>query len=85
MGPTAERDLKRWWLDPNRGYVAVRKEVPSLQYDWEYDDFRQSPHGVWYPTVVRWKTEHGVQTKHYYLDFGVKLPDELFTRTARKQ
>ena len=76
---------QRWWLDPNRGYVAVKKQVPSLQYDWEYDDFRQSPRGVWYPTVIRWKTERGVQTRHYYLDFNVKLPDALFTRTVRKQ
>ncbi len=76
-------------LDPERNFVLVREETTDLDPAstdkfgiHELDDFRQSPRGVWYPTVIRRKTETGVQTSCYYLDFDVELPDELFKRQA---
>jgi hypothetical protein len=80
---------QQFWLDPQRNFVLVRQETTDLDPAsaanfgiHELDDFRQSPRGVWYPTVIRWKTETGVQTRCYYLDFNVELPDELFKRQA---
>ena len=59
---------------------------------YEYDDFRQTPRGVWYPTVSRWKNiiqsanknkpagiEFDDQVMYFYLDFTAELPDELFS------
>ena len=101
----------QYWLDPQHGYAAVKYELkyavsnsPAVGEDpllkrngetYEYEGYRQSPRGVWYPTIVRWKNagaspkdEHGKvtfqdQVTHFYLDFDAPLPDELFTRTAQ--
>ena len=80
---------REFWLDPNRGYVLLREEMSCLNPDstrkqwidnsYEFDGFCQSPRGVWYPTIIRWHTDLGVQTRYYHLDFDVELPDELFT------
>ena len=66
----------------------LRKEKGIIH---EYDDFRQTPRGVWYPTVSRWK--NAIQSKnkskpggiefhdevtYFHLDFKAELPDELF-------
>lgn len=99
---------RQYWLAPQRGYVVVRLEYfnnfpmdddPLLKTPhgvYEYDGFRQSPRGVWYPTVIRWKNvigsenerkpagvEPSDQTTYFHLDFHAKLPDELFTRALR--
>ena len=107
-----ERDIAirrhRIWLDPKHGFAVVKDEgsdCPALDNDprqifkditVEYEDFRQSPRGVWYPTLSRQK--HSVpqvdktgkvlryddEETRFYLDFSAELPDELFTPTARK-
>ncbi|HTU24952.1 MAG TPA: hypothetical protein VMF30_06120 [Pirellulales bacterium] len=93
---------ERYWLDPARGYVLLRREISNCpridrdpqqwpkQHVYEYDGFRQSPRGIWYPTVARWKNRHRWKDKEgnthfedstevYFLDFSAELPDELFT------
>jgi hypothetical protein len=58
----------------------------------EYDGFRQTPGGAWYPTVSRHKNASWSENKNkpggvefrdqvtcFYLDFKTELPDELFT------
>jgi hypothetical protein len=83
-------------------YRLVRREDP-LQATvetqghtvWECGGLRQSPRGVWYPTVVRWKTsawpenkdkpsgvEFHDETTYFCLDFSADLPDALFIPTA---
>ncbi len=94
---------QRCWLDPKRQYVALKTELcdcpaidrdpqalPSQKNDiTEYDEFRQSPRGIWYPTLARRKQaiyegdENGAkrysdQETRFYLDFSADLPDELF-------
>jgi hypothetical protein len=97
---------EEYWLDPQRGYVAEKRvlsdctvvDQDSMQNKdppiYEYDGYCQSPRGVWYPTVIRWKDaiqsqEKGQEEAHFsdhvtyfHLDFDVDLSDELFTRTA---
>jgi hypothetical protein len=98
---------KQFWLDPSRGHIAVRWESTEGPFEnrskpaesaelrhqtGELDGFRQSPRGVWDPTVLRlrqWSTEPGrpaernvsEQTLYLYLDFDAPLPDELFQPT----
>ena len=97
---------ERYWLDPKRQYVLLRSEIsncPAIDRDpdrvhketaYEFEDFRQSPQGIWYPALVRWKhmcystDKNGVRRYHdsetrFYLDFSVELPDELFTPVVR--
>jgi len=93
----------RFWLDPKRGYLALKQETSnaaSVEADADrmleaaqYDDFRRSPQGIWYPTLVRRErmsrvADPGPGTRHsddihFFLDFSTELPDELFTPTAR--
>ena len=87
--------LYRYWIDPARGYVTLRYELvasdgePSIYVK---EGLRQSPNGIWYPTVVRWKNrgmeqEDGEgradQVWHLYVDFGAELPDALFKPADR--
>ena len=59
---------------------------------YEYDGYRQSPRGIWYPTVSRQKNAlqskdrskpGGVEFKdlvtYFYLDFNAELPDQVFS------
>jgi RNA polymerase sigma-70 factor (ECF subfamily) len=94
---------QRFWLDPQRRYAALACEVynsAAVERDPDrvlkatgYDEFRQSPQGIWYPTLVRRKrikragdqdvvTRHGDKETRFFLDFSVDLPDELFRPTT---
>ena len=95
---------EQYWLQPKYGYALVKHVIsdsPETDHDpqrndkqiiWEYDGFRQAPHGGWYPTIARHKDalqsknkgkpggiEFHDQITYFYVDFTAKLPDELFT------
>jgi hypothetical protein len=95
---------EEFWLQPQYAYAVVKhvfSDCPQVDEDplrkekrliYEYDDFRQTPRGVWYPTVSRWKNatqsknkdkpggiEFHDQLTYFYLDFDAELPDELFS------
>jgi hypothetical protein len=97
---------EEYWLQPKYGYAVVKRvasDCPAVDEDprrtekqivYEYDDFRQTPRGVWYPTVSRWKNairsdnknklggaEFRDQVVYFYLDFTAGLSDELFSAT----
>ncbi|MBC8871449.1 MAG: anti-sigma factor [Planctomycetes bacterium] len=103
QGAPNDRMLLRkeeYWLQPKYGYAVVRHVLHFLskvgddaaRNIFEYDDFRQTPTGIWYPTVSRWKHSswppnknkpgglelHG-EVRYFYLDFTAELPDELFS------
>ena len=106
QGAATDRVLLRkeeYWLQPKYGYAVARQEVFSLskvdddpprketRLVYEYDDFRQTPGGIWYPTVSRLKyaswapnknkpggLEFHDEVRYFYLDFTAELPDELF-------
>ena len=94
----------RYWLDPNRGYATIKHEIlgfrthddpfdPFRHFDQtnqirEFGEFRRSPKGHWYPTLVRWKSvvekkdtdrakRRDVVT-YFHLDFETEMPDDLF-------
>ena len=95
---------EEFWLEPKYGYAVV-KHVTScyppadkdplrkeMRYIHEYGDFRQTPRGIWYPTVSRWKNAFWSENKnkpggiefhdevtYFHLDFTAELPDELFS------
>ena len=87
------RQKHEFWLNPTQGYVLVKEETTDLPIAgeteapgrsfgvYEFESLRQSPCGVWYPTVVHWTPEGRRQTNYYHLDFNVELPDDLFTAT----
>ena len=95
---------EEFWLQPKYGYAVVKhvsSDCPAVDEDplrkenriiHEYDDFRQTPRGLWYPTVSRLKNpsrsenknkpggvEFYDQVTYFYLDFTAELPDELFS------
>jgi len=95
---------EEYWLQPKYGYAVVKYAIsgcPAVDEDpqrkqksdvYEYDEFRQTPHGVWYPTAVRRKNashaankakpggvEYRDDVTYIDLDFTAKLPDEIFT------
>jgi hypothetical protein len=95
---------EEFWLQPKYGYAVVKhvsSDCPAVDADpllkekgivHEYDGFRQTPRGLWYPTVSRLKypsrsanknqaggVESYDQVTYYYLDFTAQLPDELFS------
>ena len=102
--PTEAYHKEEYWLQPKYGYAVVRQvfsDCPAVDEDprrkekriiYEYDGFRRTPRGVWYPTVLRWKNasssankakpggiEFHDQVTYFYLDFTAELPDELFS------
>ena len=52
----ADFGRRSWWLDPQHGYAAVKDQSFSEGHaldQWDaYDEFRQSPRGIWYPTLM---------------------------------
>jgi hypothetical protein len=91
-----------FWLQPKYGYAVVKhviSDCPAVEKDplrkeiiHEYDGFRQTPGGLWYPTVSRYKNRSSSKNKnkpggvefhdqvtYFYVDFTAELPDELFT------
>ena len=96
--PRAFREM-RYWVDPGKGYVTL-KEVLTGARDPDgstttvtttREDLRQSPRGIWYPTLVREKVVRerpggasDVQEKvtRFFVDFNAELPDDLFRAVA---
>jgi hypothetical protein len=95
---------EEFWLQPKYGYAVVKhvsSDCPAVDEDplWKekriihaYDDYRQTPHGLWYPTVSRLKNPYRSENKDkpggvefhdqvtcFYLDFTAELRDELFS------
>ena len=93
---------EEFWLQPKYGYAVVKhvtSDCPEVDEDalrksiiHEYDGFRQTPRGIWYPTVLRYKIasstanknrpggiESHDQVTYFYVDFTAELPDELFS------
>lgn len=95
-----------YYVDPAKGHAVVRAELFNLPPDTPSDpaasrcrqtirmeDFRKTPHGFWYPTVVhdttpvmpdplhptKSPTRRLKTTVRYHFDFDVPLPDSLFT------
>ena len=87
--------LLRYWIDPARSYVNLRYELVRPDGErWIYvkEGLQQTPNGIWYPTVVRWKNrgierENGEgradQVSYIYVDFDADLPDSLFMPADR--
>jgi hypothetical protein len=96
---TAEPQVGHEWyyIDPAKGYAVVRAELFNLPADTPADPqvslirqkirlegFQQSPHGLWYPTVVSDITpsqgaNQPLTTEiRYHFDFNADLPDSLF-------
>ena len=92
---------EEFWLQPKYGYAVVKHVVsdcPAVADDplrnrlvYEYNGFQQSPRGIWYPTVSRWKNavelrkktgtggrKFGDRVTYFYLDFTADLPDAAF-------
>jgi hypothetical protein len=84
---------EEFWLQPKYGYAVVKhvlSDCPAVDEDplWkdkqiihEYDGFRQTPRGAWYPTVSRHRSTSQDQVTYFCLDFTADLPDELFNAT----
>jgi hypothetical protein len=94
------------WLDPDHGFAVVRRKthfppepihqenakVASIEVEVdEYEEFKRTPRGIWYPTLVRRKSQKrdgtlvlDVQVTHFAIDFNIELPDKLFTPTNRE-
>ena len=94
-GASPKSPINRYWLDPARDNMEVRKEsFPMSQPDQvrgtEVFTAARSPQGLWYPTTLRdikgaTSIETGVSSDwflRYYLEFDVKMPDELFSGEA---
>ena len=69
--------------------IPVEGQSSSAQTQRVYviENFKQSPEGFWYPTVVRQKTVTGSNEDNddswdrvyrYFLDFEAEIPDSLF-------
>jgi hypothetical protein len=57
----------------------------------EFDEYKRTPRGIWYPTLMRRKSQKrdgtlvlDVQVTHFAIDFSIELPDRLFTPTHRQ-
>ncbi len=95
-----------YYVDPTKGCAVVRAELFNLPADapgkpeasqfrqtLRMEEFRQSPQGFWYPTVVhdtrplragnnpqsKVPTEQLKTMVRYYFDFDADLPESLFT------
>ena len=83
---------ERFWLDPQRGGMIVRKEYFLLSDPdhaagaSEVVAAARTPQGLWYPTTVRHignsiSMEDNSRSDwydRYYLEFDTEIPDELF-------
>ena len=87
---------ERYWLDPQRGNLMVRKEqfLASKPDEpagaSEVLSAARTPQGLWYPTAVRLigntvSLEDNTRSDtyvRYYLEFDADIPDELFQAEA---
>ncbi len=92
-GRTGLPGVNRFWLAPQRDYIAMRWDMVTLDETGKetisnshlIEETARSPQGVWYATKVRRKNaakdedgkEHD-QIYHIYVDFEAELPDSLF-------
>jgi len=82
----------RYWLDPQRGSMIVRKEQYLVSNPEqaigasEVVTAARTPQGLWYPTTVR-QIGNSISFEdnsrsdwydRYYLEFNTEIPDELF-------
>jgi hypothetical protein len=97
-----------FWLQPKYGYAVVKHAIsdcPAVDENPlrkenriidEYEEFRQTPGGLWYPTLSRCKNASSSKNKnkpgevefhdrvtYFFVDFTAKLPDELFSTDWR--
>jgi hypothetical protein len=84
--------LERYWLDPQRGNMIVRREQFRVSKPDEaigasdVVSAARTPQGLWYPTTVRQIGSSISLEDHsrsdwydrYYLEFNTEIPDELF-------
>lgn len=100
---SGRRQLHKFWLDPRREYVTCRLERYDAEFKMENgklttvtmtmseayvnEDFKQSPHGAWYPTVVRRENaldldddgkKESDEVLRFRLFFDMEMPDSLF-------
>jgi hypothetical protein len=95
---------QRLWLDPEHGFATVRSESsfhlspeemqdpnPVVTQVDEFDQFRRTPRGVWYPTLWRKRQlrrdgtqAYAEQAVHFAVDFQAEIPDQWFTPSMRK-
>jgi hypothetical protein len=87
---------QRYWLDPQRGNLMVRKEQFLVSKPdesvgaSEVLSAARTPQGLWYPTAVRLignsvSIEDNTRSDtyvRYYLEFDAEIPDELFQAEA---
>ncbi|MCE9528071.1 MAG: hypothetical protein K8R36_18680 [Planctomycetales bacterium] len=87
---------QRYWLDPQRGNLMVRKEQFLISKPDESAGASEvlsasrTPQGLWYPTAVRLignsvSIEDNTRSDtyvRYYLEFDAEIPDELFQAEA---
>ena len=87
---------QRYWLDPQRGNLMVRKEQFLVSKPDETAGASEvlsaarTPQGLWYPTAVRLignsvSLEDNTRSDtyiRYYLEFDTDIPDELFQAEA---
>ncbi|MBS0205647.1 MAG: hypothetical protein JSS49_22315 [Planctomycetes bacterium] len=80
-----------YYLDPARGHTLVKYELfedskeaelsadAKLEHTRSAEDFRQSPQGWWYPSLIR-DTRRGEDATltRYHFDFNADLQDNLF-------
>jgi hypothetical protein len=87
--------FNRYWLDPQRDYIALRWEMVTrnnsgdeiVSHSHVVEEAARSPQGVWYATKVRLKDagvrqpdgKHFDQIYHLFVEFDTNLPDALFT------
>jgi len=77
----------RYWIDPERGYLVVRREFVDAEGNWTdctiVEKSKKSPGGVWYPTQTLRRSRHpdgkiNEKRTKFYLDFDVDVADEHF-------
>ena len=83
--------LFRYWIDPQRDYLAMRWDMVQQNgadesiTTYVINSVAQSPQGHWYPTEISRvnaiRYQDGTQADQlyrYYLDFDSPIPDSLF-------
>jgi hypothetical protein len=96
--PARTLTFTRFWLDPMRGFAVVRQDShhadPAMKpptdegFQALMDQWEQTPNGVWYPTRVGSGSIKDLKEKnatwyHFFLDFPLDMPDELFKPAKR--
>jgi hypothetical protein len=87
-GGTPDLGDNRYWVDPSRNYLVMRREVLGLKDGKETLSSASqilktgvTPQGQYYPLEVRFGTGADPKTDHvyhFYIDFDAEVPDALF-------